>query len=197
MVLFFVIPRGDTNPIAHRLVEKYQTLSAILEAPAEELEQIEGIGPNAAAFLSMIPHLCRLYVTDIATPQNNCFDTLTEIGNYLTARLTGYDHEVVLLMLISSTGKLRCCEVIGEGTLTSADLDMRKILMLCAKYGGSRAFLAHNHPDGLPFPSAQDLEVTQHLIDVLKPANIRLVDHIITAMADFVSCAESRYMVFP
>lgn len=194
MVLFFVIPRGDTNPIAHRLVEKYHTLSAILEAPAEELAQIEGIGSNAASFLAMIPHLCRLYLTDLTMPQGDRFLNTTQIGNYLTSRLLGYDHEVVLLMLLGSSGKLRCCEKIGTGSLHSADLDMRKLLTLCAKYGGSRAILAHNHPDGLAFPSIEDMRTTERLIDILKTGGIRLEDHIIVSGTDFVSCAASNLM---
>ena len=101
LVLFHIIPRKDTNEIAHRLVEKYHSISAILEAPEEELCKIEGIGPTAACFLHMIPSLCRLYMTDLRQPENNCISSTEQACDFLAARLSGYDHEVVLVLLLT------------------------------------------------------------------------------------------------
>ena len=41
LLLFYSIPRGDTNPVAHRLIEKFGSLSAALDAPYEELLETE------------------------------------------------------------------------------------------------------------------------------------------------------------
>ena len=46
LLLFFAIPRVDTNPIAHRLMARFGSLHAVLEAPAEQLCEVEGIGPR-------------------------------------------------------------------------------------------------------------------------------------------------------
>ena len=51
LLLFYCIPRMDTNPIAHALLQRFGSLSQVLEAPVEELEKVPGIGHNAAVFL--------------------------------------------------------------------------------------------------------------------------------------------------
>ena len=51
LLLYYAIPRQDTNPIAHRLMERYGSLTAVLSAPAEDLKKVEGIGESAAVLL--------------------------------------------------------------------------------------------------------------------------------------------------
>ena len=45
-LLYYAIPRRDTNPIAHRLLDRYGSLASVLEAPREDLQKVEGIGEN-------------------------------------------------------------------------------------------------------------------------------------------------------
>ena len=54
LLLFYAIPRVDTNPIAHRLLDRFGSITGVLEASPEELKDIEGIGDNAANFLKLI-----------------------------------------------------------------------------------------------------------------------------------------------
>ena len=51
LLLFHVIPRGDTNPIAHRLIKRFGSLAAVFEADPKDLAVVEGVGERAAAFL--------------------------------------------------------------------------------------------------------------------------------------------------
>lgn len=194
LVLFHIIPRKDTNEIAHRLVEKYHSLSAILEAPEEELCKIEGIGKTAACFLHMIPSLCRLYMTDLRNPENNCISSTEQACDYLSARLCGYDHEVVVALLLSQRGRILCCETIADGNINSADLDLRKLISLCISYKCSRVIIAHNHPSGIAMPSREDIETTGLIDDALGRSGTRLVDHIIVADGDYISLADSGFM---
>ena len=41
LLLFYCIPRQDTNPIAHALLDRFGSLSQVLEAPVEELEKLK------------------------------------------------------------------------------------------------------------------------------------------------------------
>lgn len=194
LVLFHIIPRKDTNEIAHRLVEKYHSLSAILDAPEEELCKIEGIGKTAACFLHMIPSLCRLYMSDLRYPENGCIESTGQACEFLSARLSGYDHEVVVALMLSQRGKILCCETIADGNINSADLDIRKLVGLCISYKCSRLILAHNHPSGIAMPSREDVETTRMLEETLAQSGTRLIDHIIVADGDYMSLADSGFM---
>lgn len=191
LLLFYAIPRKDTNEIAHRLVERYHSLSAILEAPEDELCTIEGIGPSAASFLHFIPQICRCYMSDVLHPQDHIIHSVEEAGQYLTARLIGFDHEVVVLLLLSSAGKIRFCDIVAHGNINSSDVDFRKLLALCAKHKAAKAIIAHNHPNGMALPSSDDVETTKQLSHVFSVSGTTLVDHIIVADGDYMSLAET------
>ena len=60
LLLYYAIPRRDTNPIAHALMERYGSLSAVLAAPVEDLQKVEGIGERAAVLLKLVPQVCRM-----------------------------------------------------------------------------------------------------------------------------------------
>ena len=55
LLLFYCIPRKDTNEVAHRLLDRFGSLSQVLETRVEDLEKVDGIGHNTAVFLSLFP----------------------------------------------------------------------------------------------------------------------------------------------
>ena len=191
LLLFYAIPRKDTNKIAHRLEATFGSLSAVLEAPEEELRKIEGIGPQAASFLHFIPQICRKYMEDVSRPQGECIHSSEEAGEYLSARFIGVQEEIVVLLLISATGKIRFCDTVARGGFNSADVDLRKLLSLGMKFKSSSAILAHNHPSGVALPSQDDLQTTRVIAKALASVGVHLIDHIIVADGDYVSLADS------
>ncbi len=64
LLLFFSIPQKNTNVLAHELIEKYGSLSGVLEADPKDLITNKGIGENSAALISLIPALSRRYLKD-------------------------------------------------------------------------------------------------------------------------------------
>lgn len=61
LLLSYVVPRKDTNPTAHRLLDKFGSISGIMKAPADKLVEIAGMTSATAALLTM---LGRLYIWD-------------------------------------------------------------------------------------------------------------------------------------
>lgn len=61
-LLFLARPRGDTNPLAHALIDRFGSLSAVLDAPIEELERVPGVGHSSAVVLKFIPQMCAYYL---------------------------------------------------------------------------------------------------------------------------------------
>ena len=94
LLLFYVIPRQDTNPIAHRLIDRFGSLYQVLEAPVEELEKVEGIGPNAALLLSLITAVARVYAVN-RTEKQKILRTIEDCGEYLKSFFIGRRSEMV------------------------------------------------------------------------------------------------------
>ena len=99
LLLFYCIPRQDTNPIAHALLDRFGSLAQVLEAPASELLKVPGIGEGTATFLPLMSSLCRYYLVH-RTSSNVILSTIEQFGNYLLPFFCGRRNEVVYLLCL-------------------------------------------------------------------------------------------------
>ena len=193
LLLYYAIPRRDTNPIAHALMERYGSLSAVLAAPVEDLKKVEGVGESAAILLKLAPQLYRKAKMSDAE-QETILSSVERVGAYLLDRFAGEKNEVVYQLCLDRKGKLLACKKLGEGGVTSADLDIRRLVENALLTGASSVVLAHNHPSGVALPSRDDYAATDRAKTALAVVGVALTDHIIVADGDFVSMADSGYI---
>ena len=191
LLLYYAIPRRDTNPIAHALMERYGSLSAVLTAPVEDLKKVEGIGESAAILLRLAPQIYQK--AQLAEYERDMpMSSVTAVGKYLTERFIGERNEVVYQMCLDQKGKLLACKRLGEGGVTSANLDLRKMMEHVIATGASAVILAHNHPSGVAEPSDEDWAANRQARAALKTIRVPLIDHIVVADGDFVSMRQTR-----
>ena len=192
MLLFYCIPRRDTNPIAHALLDHFGSFSQVMEAPVEELKKVKGMGENAAIFLKLVTEAGRFYQVDKAK-QIKVLPTVEACGRYLIPYFHGRRNETVFLLCLDAKCKVLCCKEIGEGSVNSAGVPIRRIVETALGVTATTVVLAHNHPSGLALPSGEDVETTHRVAAALNAVEIHLVDHIVVADDDFVSIAQSGY----
>ena len=192
LFLFYAIPRKDTNPLAHRLLGRYRTLSGVCDAPIDELQQDFGISENAAALLKLLPELSRLYNESRLT-KDNIID-LDTLGEIVKQKFIGRTAEVVVLVLGDAKGKMVYFDVVAKGSISSSDFPVRRIVELAIRHNARIAVIAHNHPSGNALPSKSDMETTRLIADTLRGVGVRLIDHYIIADNDYISFRESRLM---
>ena len=193
LLLYYAIPRRDTNPIAHALMERYGSLSAVLTAPVEDLKKVEGIGESAAILLKLAPQLYRkARLTD--TGQELVLNSAERAGAYLLEKFVGEKNEVVYQLCLDRKGKLLACKQLGEGGIASADLNIRRLVENALLTGASAVILSHNHPSGVALPSQGDYAATDRAKEALAVVGVVLTDHIIVADGDFVSMTDSGYI---
>jgi len=193
LLLYYAIPRRDTNPIAHALMERYGSLSAVLAAPVEDLKKVEGIGESAAILIKLVPGL-RKKASLADAEREVALTSVERIGTFLLERFRGEKNEVVYQLCLDRKGKLLACKRLGEGDLSSAGLDIRRMIENAILFSASGVVLAHNHPSGIALPSQDDYIATDQAKAALATIGVELVDHIILADEDFVSMADSGYL---
>ena len=190
LLLFYSIPRIDTNPIAHNLLERFGSLDRVLEAPPAELMEVEGIGENAATFLSLITAASRYY--QIKRSENvKILTSVTDCGNYLLPHFHGRTNETVFLLCLDAKCKVLCCKEIGEGSVNTASISVRKVVETALSANATTVVLAHNHPSGIAVPSNEDIQTTRRIAAALSAVEIHLADHIVVAEGDYVSMVQS------
>ncbi len=192
-LLFHSIPRGDTNPIAHVLINTFGSLAGVLEASYDELMKVEGVGQTTALFLSNYRSVYQRYLFDRQGNQKRTFHDLETIAEYVTVTFMNYQVEVLHAIFLTSTFQLIRNEMISSGTPTSVRMDMRKFIELCLSTKATFVVLAHNHPSGLLLPSAQDVQTTIAAAEQLHRLDVHLMDHLIIGVEkrEFVSMASS------
>ena len=191
LMLFYVIPRKDTNEIAHRLLDRFGSVSQVLEAPIHELEKIPGLGKNAAIFLSLLNDFNR-YCQVNRVKDEVILTTIDKCGDYLAPLFVGRRNETVFMLCLDAKCKLICCREVGEGSVNSTAVPIRKIVEIALGVNASTVVLAHNHPSGLAIPSGEDVQTTYRLAMALQAVDIELADHIIVADGDYISLVQSN-----
>ncbi len=192
LLLFFAVPRQDTNPMAHALLQHFGSLSQVLEASPEELQKVPGIGANAALLLNLVTQFARFYQVDSAQ-RVKCLTTLDQCGEYLLPYFFGRNKETVFLLCLDAKCKVLCCKEIGEGSVNSASVSIRKIVETALAANATTVILAHNHPSGVALPSDEDVQTTRRAAAALQAVEVNLVDHIVVADGDYVSMAQSGH----
>ncbi len=190
LLLFYSVPRKDTNPLAHKLINHFGSLSAVFDATPEQLMKVEGITKNSAALITMVPQLARKYLEDKADVRN-VVSSFDEIGSYLLTRFVGRTVETIMLAGLDNKNKVIACNVVAEGGHDEVSVSKRKIVEESIKMGATKVVLSHNHPRGFAVPSSEDIYLTQSVYQVLKSVGIELLDHIIVAEDDYISFAAS------
>lgn len=190
LLLFYAIPLRDTNQIAHDLINRFGSFANVLEAPPEELMEVDYVGENAVTLIKMVTELSRRYAMSCAQ-RNVQLTTIEECGAYLLPRFYALQRETVYLLCMDSKCQVISCEKVGEGSVNSAGVSTRTIVEKALKANAVSAILAHNHPGGLAIPSREDIMTTRRVARALDAVSVRLVDHIIVADDEWVSLVQS------
>ena len=100
---------------------------------------------------------------------------------------------MVYLLCLDAKCKVISCKLVGEGSVNSAGVPIRRIVEMALGEGATSVVLAHNHPSGIAIPSAEDRLTTMRLSRALSAVEITLVDHVVVADKDAVSMAASGW----
>jgi len=190
LLLFYAIPRKDTNILAHDLLDRFGSLAGVFDASIYELMEVRGIGESAAVLISMIPHIMRKSLIS-EHDKNPTINSTKAAVNFLMPRFAYEREEIFLMLCLDAQKKLISCLEVARGVVNSVETNVRRIAELALKSRASSVIISHNHPDRVPFPSREDDYVTKQSSAALEAICIPLDDHIIIAGEKYVSYAES------
>jgi len=190
LMLTFVISRRDTNPIAHALLDRFGSLANVLDADPADLQQVDGVGVTAAAFLHTLPQLLREYEKS----KNRSLRSIANTGDaarYLEPFFKGMSGEAVYMVCLNAAGRIIDTYRLSDGDVNSADFSARSVAERALIKKASSVILSHNHVAGNSEPSEADLQATESVRAALSAVSIHLADHIIiTGPARYTSFLE-------
>lgn len=178
LLLTYAIPRRDVKPIAKELIKTFGSLNNVLNATVDSLSKVDGIGTNAAILITLIKELGK---RGNRSKNNGVveFAGVLQMQQYFCNILANETVEKIIFVTLNNSNKIISSREFGEGSVNKLSIDPRKILEVALNDNAASAVVAHNHPGGEAFPSAQDINFTLKLRDMLDNISVKLLDHII------------------
>ena len=195
-LLYYAIPRGDTNYIAHRLIDKFGSLVGVINAGFEDLMKVEGVGDNAASLICFMRMFSKLYIERQAQKELESLFNSKLLKEFCTALFIGALEEEFHCLYLTDDLKLISHEKICNGRLGEVNIPVRKITRSILERNCSRLVITHNHPAGSCIPSRADVDSTKNIHDIYKKMEVDLVDHIIVGRDGVTSMRENGFLEF-
>ena len=191
LLLTLAIPRSDVKAPAKALTAKFGNLRGILDAPAEELQKVHGIGAVAPVALRIIRETSNLYLQQTAEA-NECFAAKDALAEFWRAKIGSLPNEVFHVAYLDSGLRLLRdgVEVLEEGTIDRASVYPRRVVEAALKREAAALVFAHNHPNGDVSPTEQDKILTRALTLAVNTVDIKIYDHLIVSVDDVFSFRE-------
>lgn len=173
LLLFTSIPRANTNLIAHALIEKYGSIQSVLEAPANELKSIKGIGDSSAALIKLVDSLLKALEKRFlyGTPPNY----QTRLDSFFASAFAG---EFIVIYVGPNLGIVgsRCEKAVH---LINGELALRELLTDAVYVDAKAVIIGISHGNSLPLPDDMDYTLIKMLRDPLKCMDTDIADVII------------------
>ena len=196
VMLFYSIPQGDTNELAHRLVNECGgTITGVINTPYKKLIKIKGIGEHTAYLIDFIRKFTQIYLkrSYMYSETGDGLKGAAELSEFFRRVFVGTEKEEIHAAAFSGNHDLIAEECIAEGSFSEVPVVPRRILDFAEKHGSSSIVLAHNHPSVSCLPSHDDAKVTEELVHHLAYFDIEVADHIVVGTDGVFSMRSSVY----
>jgi DNA repair protein RadC len=178
LILFQVVPRRDTKPIAKALLARFGTFSDVLAAPEARLVEVPGIGPSVATHLKLVHAAATRYARG-AVRQRPLLGSWSAVIDYCRAAMAYEEKEQFRILFLDRKNVLIADEVQQVGTVDHTPVYPREVMKRALELSATAIVLVHNHPSGDPTPSRADIDMTKTIVDIAQPLGIAVHDHII------------------
>jgi DNA repair protein RadC len=186
LVLFRILPRRDTKPIAKAMLDRFGSFSEALSAPPHLLEEIEGLGSTAITDLKVVMAAAQRFSRDQINDRP-VLGSWSEVIDYCRANMAFEDKEQFRILFLDKRNRLIADEVQQVGTVDHTPVYPREVIRRTLELSATALILIHNHPSGDPTPSSADVKMTKAIADVAKPLGITVHDHIIIGRSGHTS----------
>ncbi len=189
LLLFYAKPLADTNPLAHKLLDKFGSLSGVLTADFRELVKVEGIKENIATYITLLHSLVTNF--HINKNENELVLNSTRLArHYATNLFVGATIEQFYVICLTSGNVVKKTILLQNGTIDEVAVDIRNITEAILESKCNKIIICHNYPAGVARMSDNDCTFTYSLMCSCLLNSIYVADHIIVGTDKAISLHE-------
>ncbi|MFV0315258.1 MAG: RadC family protein [Anaerotignum sp.] len=193
MLLYYAVPRGDTNPLAHKIIKEFGSLLNLIQAEPVDISRLCGVGKNTAILISLQKEISKRCI-QARWRDRPVLNSLSKATEYCIS-LTAYKNkETFYVICLDNKRRVINTVQITEGTISVATIHPRTVVETVLKLQASSVILTHNHPNGACKPSFEDIQTTTKLGKLLYAMEVQLIDHIIVGDNTTFSFLENNFL---
>ena len=179
LLLTYTIPRKDTNPTAHNLIDYFGNFSNVIDADYHDLLKVDGIGPESALFMNVLSQLFELYKKAKLESGTHVLNNTTKCVTFFRDFYSVKANEFMVIACLGKNKRVIKTFLYRGKDETEITFDIKNIINSINNKGVSSVVLFYTHPFGKVEPSLSDIETTQTILNVCLVNKIELDDHII------------------
>ncbi|MBP3431554.1 MAG: hypothetical protein J6K39_01690 [Clostridia bacterium] len=160
--LTYIFPRGDVNPLAHALLDRYGTFANILDAELADLKKVKGINERSAMKISLFKEVMHLYSLSKLSKKTSLKNT-KEFVNHLSKLLRFKKTENLMMFAIDNNANLIETRTMNMNQVRSVGIDPVEVFNFIFSTKASQFAIAHNHPGGTARPSPDDKDAAAYV----------------------------------
>ncbi len=193
LVLFRVFPRGDTKPLAKRLVTRFGSFAEAVNAPDGRLLEVDGVGDRVIDELRLI-RAAALRLAKGRLVERPLLSSWSALIDYLHAAQAYDEREAFRVLFLDKRNRLIADEVQGRGTVDHTPVYVREVVKRALELSATALILVHNHPSGDPTPSRADIDMTRAIVEAARPLGVAVHDHVIVGRGGHASLKAMKLM---
>lgn len=195
LLLYYVVPYKDTNPLAHNLINQFGSFANVLDSDIDSLMMVPGVGLETARFLTFQKQFWETYMKS-QQKNNLVFKSSNDIIKYFNKRFQFSNKEVLYVICLNNMGKLLQIFTYEGMNENKIIINVQKVHKDIVTSGASQIFLIHTHPNGSSLPSKEDEEFTLEMITSCYPSRIKINDHMIFSETSHSSMKDSIFKMY-
>lgn len=193
LLLYYAVPRGDTNPLAHKLIGEFTSLSQLVAADPVDISRLCGVGLNTAILIALQREMSKRCM-QAGFRDRPVLNSLERAKEYCVALLAYKNYEHFYVICMDARRRVIHGAKIAQGTIHEATVHPRFVIEAALKHQASSVLFVHNHPGGNNRPSFDDITLTTKLTQLLHAIDVQVIDHIIVAEGKAFSFLENKMM---
>lgn len=191
-ILFYLFPRGDTNPLAHRLLDKFENVSNSMNASLGELTSVYGMGKRTSMYMKMFPEIVHLYTSELLGDRID-LNKIYSMCDYCEDLARIDNTEGLYIIALTATGKRIRTARLAKGPFNYVNISVEAIANFIFSTKPAFLIMVHNHPGGLARASEGDLTGHKHVSKLIRLHNSKLAEHVIVGENGIYSLNKMRY----
>ncbi|MDG1857782.1 MAG: DNA repair protein RadC [Emcibacteraceae bacterium] len=176
--LMLAIPRRDVKPLAKDLIKEFGSFAEVISASPERLKEFSGVGENVVTTLKLSEASAQK-LSEGSVMEKPVLSNWQALIKYCSAQLAYKKNEQFRVLFLDRQNRLIMDEKMQEGTIDHTPVYPREIIKRALELSSTAIILVHNHPNGDPTPSREDIEMTKKIQEAGKQLGVMLHDHLI------------------